>query len=151
MTGLPPSTAASAQRWIRFSIHGQDYAVDIRSVREVLSQAAIEPVPGAPAMVLGVINLRGQIVTVVDFGQWLGRSASATPRPVLVMDHHNVVLALAIDTVHDVTRLDPDEIKPVPRTGTATHPGVMQGLVVRDSGLLSLLNADVLMAQLAAG
>lgn len=150
MTGLPPSTAASAQRWIRFSIHGQDYAVDIRSVREVLSQAAIEPVPGAPAMVLGVINLRGQIVTVVDFGQWLGRSASATPRPVLVMDHHNVVLALAIDTVHDVTRLDPDEIKPVPRTGTATHPGVMQGLVVRDSGLLSLLNADVLMAQLSA-
>jgi len=51
MTGLPPNTsaavAASAQRWIRFSLSGQDYAVDIRSVREVLSQADIEPIPGA--------------------------------------------------------------------------------------------------------
>lgn len=151
MTGLPPSTAASAQRWIRFSIHEQDYAVDIRSVREVLSQAAIEPVPGAPAMVLGVINLRGQIVTVIDFGLWLGRPASAAARPILVMDHRNIVLALAIDTVHDVTRLDPDDIKPVPRTGTGERPSTLQGLVVREAGLLTLLNADVLIAQLAAG
>ncbi len=152
MSGLPPDTsAARAQRWIRFSIHGQDYAVDIRSVREVLSHADIEPVPGAPGRVLGVINLRGQIVTVVDFGGWLGRVPSRAARPILVMDHQGVVLALAIDTVHDVTRLDPDEIKPVPRTGLGTRPGVMHGLVVRESGLLSLLDADVLVAQLAQG
>ncbi len=149
MTGLPPSVAASAQRWIRFTIHGQDYAVDIRSVREVLSSADIEPVPGAPGIVLGVINLRGQIVTVVDFSLWLGRGRSEGPRPLLVMDHRNIVLALAIDTVHDVTRLDPAEIKPVPRTGAGDRPGTLHGLVVRDSGLLTLLNADVLIAQLA--
>lgn len=152
MTGLPPTTAAaSAQRWIRFTIHDQDYGVDIRSVREVLSQAEIEPVPGAPTHVLGVINLRGQIVTVLDFGGWLGRGGSHVARPLLVMDHRNIVLALAIDTVHDVTRLDPAEIKPVPRTGTSTQPDALQGLVVREGGLLTLLNADVLVAQLAAG
>lgn len=150
MTGLPPTSAAGAQRWIRFSIQGQDYAVDIRSVREVLSDAEIEPVPGAPSIVLGVINLRGQIVTVIDFGGWLGRGANREPRPILVMDHHNVVLALAIDTVHDVTRLDPNEIKPVPRTGPGDRPAALQGLVARESGLLSLLNADVLIAQLVA-
>lgn len=155
MTGLPPNTtaavAASAQRWIRFSLSGQDYAVDIRSVREVLSQADIEPIPGAPAVVLGVINLRGQIVTVLDFGRWLGREPNATPRPLLVMDHQGIVLALAIDVIHDVTRLDPDEIKPVPRTGSGDKPVPLAGLVVREAGLLTLLNADVLLPQLAQG
>lgn len=155
MTGLPPNAtaavAASAQRWIRFSLSGQDYAVDIRSVREVLSQADIEPIPGAPAVVLGVINLRGQIVTVLDFGRWLGRAPNAAPRPLLVMDHLGIVLALAIDVIHDVTRLDPDEIKPVPRTGNNERPVPLAGLVVREAGLLTLLNADVLLPQLAQG
>ncbi len=150
MTGLPPAITSTAQRWIRFTIQQQDYAVDIRSVREVLSRAVIEPVPGAPAIVLGVINLRGQIVTVIDFARWLGRDASTGLGPVLVMDHRNIVLALAIDAVHDVTRLDPADIKPVPRTGTGGRSGTLQGLVVRDAGLLTLLDADVLIAQLAA-
>ncbi|HAI59400.1 MAG TPA: hypothetical protein DCM32_05930 [Xanthomonadaceae bacterium] len=148
MTAMPPITSAGAQRWIRFTLAQQDYAVDIRCVREVLSHAAIEPVPGAPPTVLGVINLRGQIVTVLDFPAWLGRNPRTGDGPVLVMDHRGVVLALAIDAIHDVTRLDPDDIKPVPRTGTATRPECLQGLVVRDGGLLSLFNADVLIAQL---
>jgi len=149
MTGMPPANAI-AQRWIRFTIQSQDYAVDIRSVREVLSQAVIEPVPGAPSRVLGVINLRGQIVTVLDFALWLGRGPCQAMGPLLVMDHRNTVLALAIDAVHEVTRLDPAEIKPVPRTGAGERPGTLQGLVVRDDGLLTLLDADVLITQLAA-
>jgi purine-binding chemotaxis protein CheW len=143
MTALLPT----AERWICFSAAGQDYAVDIRAVREVMRSAVVEPVPGAPTEVLGVINLRGQIVTVLDFGGWLGRDVNPEVRPLLVLDHQGVVLALAVDAVHDVLRLAVADIQPVPRAGGGGSSGVLQGLIARESGLMTLLDADALLRQ----
>ena len=52
--------------WLGFSLKGQRYAVSLASVREVIRPGGITPVPGAPEDVLGIVNLRGQIVPVLD-------------------------------------------------------------------------------------
>ncbi len=134
------------RRWISFSLAGQSYGVDIGRVREVLAETQIEPVPGAPAAVLGVINLRGQIVTVLDLRAWLGREPSSKVARVMVLEHAGAMLGLAVDAVSDVLRLSADDIKPVPRSGEGSQAGFIEGLVAREDGLLTLVSFDVLLA-----
>ncbi|MES2884230.1 MAG: chemotaxis protein CheW [Pseudomonadota bacterium] len=134
------------QRWISFSLAGQSYGVDIGRVREVLAEVQIEPVPGAPQAVLGVINLRGQIVTVLDLRAWLGRERSSRVVRVMVLEHAGAMLGLAVDAVSDVLRLTSDDIKPVPRSREGQQPDFIQGLVTREDGLLTLVSFDALLA-----
>lgn len=138
------ATPQDMRRWISFSLDGQSYGVDIARVREVLSEVQIEPVPGAPEAVLGVINLRGQIVTVLDLRAWLGRNATLSIARVMVLEHAGAILGLAVDAVTDVLRLVSEDIKPVPRTGDEQKTQLIEGLVSRDDGLLTLVNFDAL-------
>ena len=142
MSNNPPAF----RRWICFSLAGQAYGVDIGRVREVLAEVQIEPVPGAPTAVLGVINLRGQIVTVLDLRAWLGREPMTKVARVMVLEHAGAMLGLAVDAVSDVLRLTPDAIKPVPRSGDSLRPDFIEGLTAREDGLLTLVNFDALLA-----
>lgn len=134
------------RRWISFSLAGQSYGVDIRRVREVLAEVQIEPVPGAPSAVLGVINLRGQIVTVLDLRAWLGREPTQKIVRVMVLEHTGAMLGLAVDAVSDVLRLTLEDIKPAPRSGEGQRADFIEGLVSREDGLLTLVNFDALLA-----
>ena len=141
MSGLPPA----ADRWIRFTVAGEDHAIDIRAAREVMRGVVPEPEPGAPPVVLGVINLRGQIVTVLDFARWLGREPAGRTSLLLVLDHGGTVLALTIDAVHEVLRLEPGDIAPA-----VSDERLFAGLATRATGPLTLLDADALAACFAA-
>ena len=145
MTGQLPNN----RRWIRFNLDGQSYGVDIRRVREVLSAAEIEPVPGAPSAILGVINLRGQIVTVLDLRAWLGREPMQRIARVMVLEHQGAMLGLAVDAVSDVLRLTPDAIKPAPRSDDSQQQTFIEGLTTREDGLLTLVNFDALLGPVA--
>lgn len=65
-------------RWVTFQLDKEIYGVNVMQVREVLRYSDIAPVPGAPAYVLGIINLRGNVVSVIDtrmrFGLQIGRA-----------------------------------------------------------------------------
>ena len=139
------------RRWISFSLAGQSYGVDIGRVREVLAEVQIEPVPGAPPAVLGVINLRGQIVTVLDLRAWLGRAPTSKVLRVMVLERAGAMLGLAVDAVSDVLRLVPEDIKPVPRSGEGERTDFIEGLVARDDGLLTLVSFDALLATESLG
>jgi len=145
MTGLPPKIADSAQRWIHFSVCGESHAVDIRSVREVLNQAVIEPVPGAPPSVSGVINLRGEIVTVIDFAAWLGLPGRAESRALIVLDNRRVVLALVIDAIHDVLRLEGEVLQAIPAEPEFEGPQYRSAVIEREGKPVSLIDTDALL------
>jgi len=147
MTRNPPAF----RRWISFSLADQSYGVDIGRVREVLADVQIEPVPGAPAAVLGVINLRGQIVTVLDLRAWLGCEPMTRVARVMVLEHAGAMLGMAVDAVSDVLRLTAEDIKPVPRSGEGQQPDFIEGLIAREDGLLTLVNFDALLATESLG
>ena len=133
------------RRWIGFELAGQLYGVPILAVQEVLATAEIEPVPGTPAEVLGVINLRGQIVTVVDLRRRLGLPASAEARgPLVVFDGPDETLAARVDRVTHVRRIPDPAIKPAPRAGAAPCAAVL-GMVTRGKELMTLLDVPSLM------
>lgn len=133
------------RRWIGFDLADQLYGVPILSVLEVLAQAEIEPVPGTADDVLGVINLRGQIVTVIDLRPRLGlvRSAAAGG-PLIVFDGGSETVAARVDRVTHVRQIAELAIKPAPRTDTAPCAAVA-GLVARAGQMMTLLDVAALL------
>lgn len=139
-------TGDTAQRWIGFDLASQSYAVPILSVQEVLASAHIEPVPGSPSGILGVINLRGQIVTVFDLRLRLGLPSSREPAgPLIVFDGGQEIVAARVDRVADVRRIADAAIKPPPQAGEIPNAAVT-GLLTRGGEMVTLLDPKVLFA-----
>ncbi len=149
MSGPPPLGRRDDRhsRWVCFELAGQCYGLEILSVQEVLTDADIEPVPGAPAAVLGVANLRGSIVTIVDLRLRMGLPATAAPLPmcIMVVDGPGEAIGLRVDKVVDVRSIPLAAIRPLPRTGNELVPELL-GVYSRDDRMLTLLAAAPLLA-----
>lgn len=136
-------------RWVCFEMSGQFYGLPISAVQEVLADISIEPVPGTTPLVLGVINLRGNVVTVIDLRRHFGFQPSGGPDTrIIVVDHGSEALGLCVDRVADVRKLADGAIKPAPPTGGTTAEAGIRGMVSRSGELLTLLDPAKLLADL---
>jgi len=138
---------SAISRWVCFELDEQMYGLPINVVQEVLADAVIEPVPGTTPMVLGVINLRGNVVTVLDLRRRFGflPKDDSPGNRVVVVDHGSESLGLAVDRVADVRKLADSAIKPVPDTGAETASAGIHGIVSREGQLLTLLDVKTLL------
>jgi len=136
-----------SSRWVTFELAGQLYGLEILKVQEVLADTEIESVPGSPAVILGVANLRGSIVTILDLRRRLGLEPRALEVPVccVVVDGRGEPVGLRVDRVVDVRRIADAAIKRAPATGGNRASGVL-GVVSRPGEMLTLLDADLLVA-----
>ncbi|MES0874582.1 chemotaxis protein CheW [Sinimarinibacterium thermocellulolyticum] len=139
-------------RWVCFRLDAQLYGLPILDVQEVLCQFEIEPVPGAPAAVLGVINLRGTVITVLDPRRLLAlpTSCPGADACIVIVDHGEESLGLLVDRVTDVRKLVDAAIKPAPKVGVDAGEGCVHGIYVRDGELLTLLDTASLLTTSAA-
>lgn len=134
-------------RWVCFELAGQNYGLPILEVQEVLTEADIEPVPGTSSETLGVINLRGAIVSVIDLRRLLqlpDRAGDANTR-IIVLQHAGETLGLRVDRVTQVRALSDSLIKPAPATSAQAAPRQVRGLYSRNGEMLSLLDASILL------
>ena len=120
-----PSMAGVASRvtLAAFRVGNAVYALDVAHVREVVRWQNITPLPAAPQLIDGVIDLRGAVVPVVDLGRVLGGpavAASASARIAIVAEG-GLVMGLAVDAALEVMSLDPTELEETP--ALATHAG----------------------------
>ncbi len=103
---------------LRFYVaSGSEFALPATGIREVIAQPPdrITPMPNVSPLLLGTLNLRGQVIWVADLGQFLGDSAPLnTDRaeiPVIAVEDQSVTLGLAVDQIADMDWLDPDEVR----------------------------------------
>jgi len=103
--------------YLRFYLPSQDeFALSAVGIGEVIQQplARITPIPNASPLLLGTINLRGQVIWVADIGQFLGDSSPLnTDRaeiPVIVIEEQETILGLAVERLGDMEWLDPDKL-----------------------------------------
>ncbi len=100
---------------LMFDLGGELYAMDIQIAREIVDMLPITPIPKAPAYVTGLLNLRGEITTIINIHQLLGISASK-PREeqkmiILIPDiFENTSVGIIVDEVHSVLTVDDDKI-----------------------------------------
>ena len=92
---------------------GVRYGIPVRQVREVVRPDRMTPVPGAPSLVWGIVNVRGAVVTVLDLAVLLGAPRGAAWGSVVLLEQGNRCIGLAVDTVLDVRGGDaPDGVTP---------------------------------------
>ena len=113
-----------------FRIGGEDYAVDIMRVREIIHPLPVTPVPRAPTSVEGVVRLRGEVIPVLDVRKRLGLPASAPTRRTrfLVVNVARRRIGLVVDEVCEVIRIPRGEIRPAPPLGDERAPRFILGV-----------------------
>ena len=106
------------QQLVVFKLGGEDFGVDIMQVREIIRKGDITVVPNAPEFVKGVINLRGQITTIIDLRTKLGlaekESGDEQQERVIVVEAGNNMVGMAVDAVTEVTYLSESDMDDVP-------------------------------------
>jgi len=100
-------------RWLRMRCDDQHYALELLKVQEVVLPATLLPLRGGPRHMQGVMNLRGQVVPVIDLGMFLGRAPTViTPcARIVVLEEGGEVLGLQVTAVEDVTNLTDQQIE----------------------------------------
>lgn len=110
-------------------VGAEEYVVDLKRVREVVNPLPIRPVPRAPAAIEGVVDLRGEVIPVVDVRRRFGLSADPASRKakMVVVRIEERVLALLVDAVLEVMRIPRSAIRPAPRLPGSEGPRLFLG------------------------
>jgi purine-binding chemotaxis protein CheW len=134
-------------QWVTFRLAEETYGVNVMQVQEVLRMTEIAPVPGAPSYVLGIINLRGNVVTVMDtrsrFGLPPHEHDDATR--IVIIEAEDQVVGILVDSVAEVVYLKQSDIEVAPNVGNEESSRYIQGVANRDEGLLILVDLDKLL------
>jgi len=102
-----------------FRVGEEEYVIDLRRIREILQPLPVTPVPCAPEFLEGVMNLRGEVIPVVDVRKRLGTSNPSPRSKVLVVNVAGRLVGLVVDGVAEVVRIPRSAIGPPPLLGTA--------------------------------
>jgi purine-binding chemotaxis protein CheW len=133
---------------LSFFLAGEEYAFGILQVREIIEYDTITRVPGTPAWIGGVINLRGSVLPVVDLAMKLGLPPCVINRRscivVVEVEHEGdrLVLGLLADAVGQVLDFGPDDVESVPAFGTPVHVDYLTGMGRAGKKFVLLLDAS---------
>ena len=142
------SSITKTSQYLTFKLEDEVFALDISKVREVLDFTDVTKVPETPAFMLGVINLRGSVVPVVDMRLKFGmnRTEKTVNTCIIIVeieiDGETTILGALADSVQEVMDLDPDQIEPPPRIGTRLKTKFIKGMGKRDNQFIIILDID---------
>ena len=134
-------------RWVTFQLEKEVYGVNVMQVQEVLRYTEIAPVPGAPDYVLGIINLRGNVVTIIDTRMRFGLSpAEITDNTrIIIIEVDKQVVGILVDKVSEVVDLYKHEIDPAPNVGIDANSKFIKGVCYRNDCLMILIDLEKLL------
>ncbi len=135
-------------QWVTFRLEDETYGINVMQVQEVLRYTEIAPVPGAPSYVLGIINLRGNVVTVIDTRARFGLASSEVTENsrIVIIEAEKQVIGILVDSVAEVVYLRSSEIDSAPNIGTEESAKFIQGVSNREGELLILVDLNKLLS-----
>lgn len=144
MTDDGAGGATESVRTLLFRVGERIYGCNIAAVREIVPWRASTRLPGAPAYVQGLINLRGILATVVDLGVWIDQErAPVREGSIVLVDHGTRQAGLAVDEVLDVQGIAPEPLDDI----SGGRGGVLQGVGRMDDTVVILLDVRALVGQ----
>ena len=142
--GVAESAKGELLQYLTFKLIDETYGINVMQIREVLRYSEIAPVPGAPSYVMGIVNLRGNVVTVVDsrvrFG--LPDATISDDTRIIIVEHDNEQVGLLVDAVQEVFYLYQGEIEQSPSVGNDEAIRFIQGVYQKEDELVILLELD---------
>ncbi|MCU7906136.1 MAG: chemotaxis protein CheW [Candidatus Thiodiazotropha sp. (ex Epidulcina cf. delphinae)] len=134
-------------QFVTFILMDEVYGINVMQVQEVLRVTEIAPVPGAPSYVLGIINLRGNVVTVIDTRTRFGLPSTEVDDAsrIIVIESEKQVVGILVDAVAEVVELRENEIDAAPNVGTEESSRYIQGVATQEDNLLILVDLNKLL------
>jgi purine-binding chemotaxis protein CheW len=146
-------TSGGSRQVLTFSLGRETYGVDILRVKEIRGWSPVTRIPQSPDYMLGVLNLRGAIMPILDLRVLFALpSAEFTPATVIIVLSLNTAegqreCGVVADNVRDVVDIALDNIRSVPTMNAGTASEFLQGITTIDEQMLILLNPDDLVAR----
>jgi purine-binding chemotaxis protein CheW len=143
-----PIIAEQRGQYLAFSLGGETFAMDIRSIKEVIQFAGLTEVPLMPAFIRGVINLRGSVVPVIDLSVRFGRPPTEIGRRTCIVilevtqSEETAVLGILVDNVSEVLEIGESEIEQAPAFGSSLRSDFIAGVGKVNSRFVILLAVD---------
>ncbi len=129
-------------RFIEFSLGTEDYAVPLLMVREVISIPETTPIPKAPKHFVGLMNLRGQVISIVDLRNKLNIKAtdSTLDNAVIIIDFEGVNIGIIVDSINKVLAFAKEDIQEMPELQSQVNSDYILGVYKKEDGLTVLLD-----------
>ena len=133
-----------------FNLGDEKYGVDISQVREIIKPTQITRIPNAPEFVEGVINLRGQITTIINLRKRFGMEPKEidTNTRIIVVEYNNAVIGMMVDTVNEVKYLSANDIETLPNIITSrSEAKFLKGVGKLEDSLLILIDLNKVLSE----
>ena len=127
---------------IAFRLQGQEFCVMTKTVREIRGWSPSTPVPRSPNDMLGVMNLRGIVIPIIDLARKLGM-ASTIPNErsaIVVAEIQTMVVGLLVDQVSDILTVDQRQIQAIPEIVASFDRSFSDGIITQEHGMICLFN-----------
>jgi purine-binding chemotaxis protein CheW len=140
--------AVVQQQYLTFFLAEEEYAVNIQKVKEIIEYSSITKVPKVPRWIRGVINLRGNVVPVVDLAVRFGMDERPTKKTTCIVivevqqETENTVMGVIADAVNQVIELNPGDIEQPPAFGTRVRLEYLAGMGKLGKKFALILNID---------
>ena len=139
---------ADQQQFLTFRLGGEEYGVGILTVQEIRGWSSVTKVPHTPAWLLGVINLRGVVVPIIDLRIKFDFASAEynDTTVVIILTVATRVIGVVVDAVSDVITLGSQQIKPAPSLGNGAETHHIIGFGTLDERMRILMDVEKLMA-----
>ena len=139
--------------YLIFQLDSSDYAIPVEHVSEIITTMTLSPVPGSPDFLIGVANLRGRILPMLDLRKRFRLGDRSSKRQcfmivTLVSEDETLELGLKIDSVSEVVRIPPKLIDPAPAMSKFADKLVFCGVAKINNGVKLIVDVGTLVLQL---
>ncbi|MFT5505509.1 MAG: purine-binding chemotaxis protein CheW [Gammaproteobacteria bacterium] len=138
---------------VTFELENETYGINVMQVQEVLRETEVAPVPGAPHYVIGIINLRGNVVSVIDARRRFGLSPvkKTDLTRIIVIEALQQIIGILVDSVAEVVDVKVSDIEIAPNVGNDETSRYIDGVVSKDDKLLILVDLNKLLTEAELG
>ncbi|MBL0370656.1 chemotaxis protein CheW [Rhizobium sp. KVB221] len=146
MSYTAKTTSQSGRELIAFRIGDQEFTVNIMAVREIRGWTAATPMPHSPSYVLGVINLRGVVLPIVDLSAHLGmKPVKPTSRHVIIVAQvRDTIVGLLVDAVSDILTVTDENVQPTPEVASDMERNFARGILALDNRMICLVELEAI-------
>jgi purine-binding chemotaxis protein CheW len=137
-------SGAKTREMITFLVGGQEFGIDVMSVREIRVWTPATPIAHAPSYVVGMINLRGVVLPIVDFAARMGfpPTEPTSRHAILVAEIGKQDVGLLVEGVSEILSVNSGEVQPVPDIGSDTTREFVSGVLAKQGRMISLVSIE---------
>lgn len=143
-THTPPTQERMTLDIIAFRLQDRDFCLETRSIREIRGWGKSTPIPHAPREVLGVMDLRGTVIPIIDLADKLGMEpvGNSERSAIIVTEVSSGIVGLVVDGVSDLLTVGGDTVQPLPESIHGSAAGFAHGMITHEIGMICFLDLD---------